>query len=184
MSEQQWRLNEGAGRVADELRDHADVHCVAVLKIAGATVIDAGLKATGSLSAGIALARACLAGRGEVAVTHDRLGAIPCPRVTVHASNPVVPCLLSQYAGWSLAHEKFFAMASGPMRALAKEEDLFEKFGYHETADRAVGVLETGKLPPPALIGELVTRLKVPAEKITLLVAKTASIAGSTQVVT
>ena len=34
--------------------------------------------------------------------------------VSVHASNPVLACLGSQYAGWSLNHNNFFSLGSGP----------------------------------------------------------------------
>ena len=42
--------------------------------------------------------------------------------ITVYTSNPVLACLGSQYAGWSLAHEKYFALGSGPARAMATKE--------------------------------------------------------------
>ena len=46
--------------------------------------------------------------------------------VVVHSSDPVLACLGSQYAGWSLADEEgdsgFFALGSGPGRAVAVVE--------------------------------------------------------------
>src|SRR5438552_405244 len=52
-----------------------------------------------------------------------------------------------------------------------------------ERATAAVGVLETREPPTAAVIAFLSERLNLPAEKITLLVAPTASHAGTLQVV-
>src|SRR5262249_45051303 len=76
------------------------------------------------------------------------------PRVQVITDHPVRACLASQYAGWALQEGKFFAMGSGPMRAAAGTEALYDRIGYRESADAIVGVLETRKVPPPASWGK------------------------------
>ena len=91
--------------------------------------------------------------------------------------------MASQYAGWQITGEKFFAMGSGPMRAAAGKEKLFEQIGHRETASVAVGVLETGKLPPPAVCEKIAADCGVAPSQLTLCVARTASIAGTVQVV-
>src|SRR5918994_528178 len=48
----------------------------------------------------------------------------------------------------------YFALGSGPGRAAAAVEPLFEELGYRDHSDRAVLVLETGTPPPPELIEE------------------------------
>ena len=37
--------------------------------------------------------------------------------MTVQTDQPLLACLASQYAGWQITGEKYFAMGSGPMRA-------------------------------------------------------------------
>jgi methenyltetrahydromethanopterin cyclohydrolase len=74
-------------------------------------------------------------------------------------------------------------MGSGPMRAAAAREDLFQELSYRESPAQVVGVLETRKLPGPEVLAYLAERTGVPAEGITLLVAPTASLAGTVQVV-
>jgi methenyltetrahydromethanopterin cyclohydrolase len=91
--------------------------------------------------------------------------------------------MASQYAGWQIAEGKFFAMASGPMRAAARKELLFEQLGYEEQADRVVGVLETSKLPPDDVCEKIARQCSVAPRDLTLLVARTASLAGTIQVV-
>ncbi len=60
---------------------------------------------------------------------------------------PVVACLACQYAGWRLSDGKgkdaFFALGSGPARALARVEPLFEELGYRDKAPTATLVLES-----------------------------------------
>ena len=56
--------------------------------------------------------------------------------------------MASQYAGWAIDPEGFFAMGSGPLRAKARvEKELFGKLGYAEEAERGVLVLEGRTLP-------------------------------------
>ena len=56
--------------------------------------------------------------------------------------------MASQYAGWAINPEGFFAMGSGPLRAKARvERELFGKLGYAEDAARGVLVLEGRTLP-------------------------------------
>ena len=61
------------------------------------------------------------------------------------SSQPVLACLAAQYAGWNLSNDGYFAMGSGPARALARVEPLFATLAYRDTASSAVLVLETAR---------------------------------------
>ena len=174
-------LNERANLVADELERNADRLRLSVSKVAGARVIDCGGAVTGSLAAGIGMARACLADLAEVSY-------VPCPvvggpAVQVTTDDPVRACLASQYAGWQVQVDKFFAMGSGPMRALSAREDIFRHIPGKEESAVAVGVLETRKHPTEEVIANIVAKLPASAESLTLLVAPASSLAGTVQVV-
>lgn len=149
----------------------------------GGVILDFGVRAEGGISAGLELARVCTAGLADIALVPSDLTGIGWPQLQVSTDHPVAACLLSQYAGWQIAVEKYFAMGSGPMRALAAREKVFEDLSYKETADVAVGVLEGRKLPSDGVIAWLSERTGVPASATTLLIAPTASLAGSIQVV-
>jgi methenyltetrahydromethanopterin cyclohydrolase len=99
----------------------------------------------------------------------------------------VLACLASQYAGWSLSHGKgrdaFFALGSGPARALAKKEDLFEELGYGDSASRATLVIESGRAPPPEVIAKVASDCGLSPSALTVVFAPTQSLAGGTQVV-
>src|SRR4051812_36884296 len=102
-------LNERAWRVADEIEAHAEAWRVAVHKVGGARVLDCGGAVDGSLAAGLAMARACLADLGTVAFVPGEAG----PAIQVVTDSPVKACLASQYAGWQVKVGNFFAMGSG-----------------------------------------------------------------------
>jgi methenyltetrahydromethanopterin cyclohydrolase len=174
-------MNERANLVADFLEKHADRHRVAVSRVAGARVIDCGGAVTGSLAAGLAMARACLADLADVSYVPDAETGGPAVQVTT--DDPVRACLASQYAGWQVQVERFFAMGSGPMRALSAREEIFQRIPGREEAACAVGVLETRKHPTEEVIAAIVGKLPTVAESLTLLVAPASSLAGTTQVV-
>lgn len=174
-------LNESANRVADELERDATRLRIAASTVGGARVIDCGGAVTGSLAAGIGLARACLADLAEVRLVPG--SAIEGPAVQVTTDDPVRACLASQYAGWQVQVGKFFAMGSGPMRALSAREEIFQHIPGKEESPVAVGVLETRKHPTEEVIAAIVAKLPASTERLTLLVAPASSLAGTLQVV-
>ncbi len=103
--------------------------------------------------------------------------------IEVRSSQPVLACLGSQYAGWNLSSGGYFAMGSGPARALARVEPLFETLSYKDEATSAVLVLETAEPPPAAVVEKVAKAVKLPAEKLTFFYAPTQSLAGTVQIV-
>ena len=148
----------------------------------GTTVVDAGVVAPGSLQGGLRFAEACLGGLGAVTLTHVEIDDLWLPAVTVAADQPAISCLGSQYAGWQVADEGFFAMGSGPARALARREELFTALGYVETADQAVLLLEGSTVPGTAIAANVAQKCGVRPDQLYLVIARTASLAGSVQI--
>jgi methenyltetrahydromethanopterin cyclohydrolase len=106
------------------------------------------------------------------------------PGVQVWTDHPATACMASQYAGWAINPDGFFAMGSGPLRAKAcVERELFGKLAYSEDAARGVLVLEGRMLPDAAVAAWVAAKAGVPAHGITFAVAPTASIAGGVQIV-
>ena len=68
------------------------------------------------------------------------------------------------------------------MRAAAAVEELIDKIGHGESSEVAVGVLETRAFPPAPVIHDIAKRCHVDPSRLTLLVAPTASQAGSIQI--
>jgi methenyltetrahydromethanopterin cyclohydrolase len=178
-----WNLNERALRVADELARSAGELGATIHNIAGARVIDTGSKSVGSVEAGVLLSRVCLSDLATVQIVPTDVAGLALPGVAVNVRQPVAACMASQYAGWQISVGKFFAMGSGPMRAAYGKEELFDHIGHREKPTVAVGVLETGKIPDEAVIKLISEKTGVAPEALTLIIARTASLAGSVQVV-
>jgi len=179
-----WELNSRGSQLAESFLASAATLRIAVHEVAGGgRVLDCGVDAEGGLGAGLALAQVCTAGLAEISLVPGEIAGRGWPHVLVATDHAVAACLFSQYAGWQLGVEKFFAMGSGPMRAVAAREEVFKKLDYRETAKATVGVLEGRKLPTPAVFQFIAEKTGVAAKNTTLLVAPTASAAGNFQVV-
>jgi len=181
------QLNQLAAVLCDRLAEDASRLRIAVTSSAaggvGARLIDCGVDATGGLEAGRRMAEICLAGLARVALVPGDEGIWSGPAVQVDTDHPLAACMASQYAGWEIKSDGYFAMGSGPMRAAAGREDLFDRIGCREQPDVAVGVLESGRLPPEDVCRNIAEACGVELGKLTLLVARTSSLAGTLQVV-
>jgi len=179
MNERAWALADDAVARAAEWRLGLE------MLPCGARVIDAGITMSGGLEAGRLLAHLCMGGLGHVEFTTLWIDGESWPGVQVWTDHPAQACMASQYAGWAITPEGYFAMGSGPLRAKARvEKDLFAKLGYGEAeALRGVLVLETRTLPTDRVSAWVSERADVPENAITFAVAPTASIAGGVQVV-
>ena len=144
-----------------------------------AMVCDFGVHTRGGLRAGIHLAEICLAGLADVRLSIGQLG----PEITVSTDHPLAACMASQYAGWQISNDQFFAMGSGPMRVAANKEALLQELGYAEQPTCAVGVLEADQLPPDEICEQLASDCGVSVKDLCLCVAPTTSQAGTIQVV-
>jgi methenyltetrahydromethanopterin cyclohydrolase len=177
LNELAWDLVEDTVAAAGDLG-------VAVHRLpSGGRVLDFGVEVPGSLAAGITLAEVCTAGLAEISVQQGAIADVGWPHVFIMTDEPVEACLYSQYAGWELRVGEFFGMGSGPMRAAARVEPLFERYGYQEQAENVVGVIESSRLPGDDVVAEVASRCGVDPQSVALLVAPTASLAGSLQVV-
>jgi methenyltetrahydromethanopterin cyclohydrolase len=155
----------------------------------GVRIVDAGIAAPGSVAAGLLVAEICMGGFASVGLRSGAADGWPT-WVEVNSSQPVLACLASQYAGWSLAAskeetggKKFFSLGSGPARALAAKEALFAELGYRDQADSGVLVLEVDRLPPDVVVKKILRDCGLAADALTLVLTPTTSAAGMTQVV-
>src|SRR5262249_29749765 len=142
-------MNERAWTLADTCLGRADELRLAPQRLAGgARVIDAGVNVAGGLAAGLALAELCMGGLGHVAYVPVVIGGETWRGVQVWTDHPAECCMASQYAGWAINPDGYFAMGSGPLRSKARvEKELCAKLGYGEDVSRGVLVLDTRTLP-------------------------------------
>ena len=177
-------LNRRAAALADAMEAEASALGVRVMHLDnGARVIDCGIEAEGGFESGRRMAEICLGGRATVSLTTVEVGTLMLPAIRVITDDPVPACLGSQYAGWAIQREGYFAMGSGPARCLSRaEQELFDRLGYAESSERAVLVLEGRKPPDAAVAAYVAERCGVKPPSLTILIAPTASVAGCAQI--
>lgn len=182
-------LNEAALGVVQRMIADAESLGVNVHRLAnGTTLIDAGIEAVGSLEAGRLFSEACMGGLGEVQLRTLQLNELSLPGVDVVVRQPVLACMAAQYAGWAAnvpegtSSARYFAMASGPARALHRREPIFEVIDYSDPGSVAVLALESRQLPSESAAAWIAQKCEVIPANLFLLVAPTASLVGSVQI--
>lgn len=181
-------VNENAAKLASQLvADAAPLRLGISRGALGETLIDAGSQNLGGIAAGLRIAAICMGGLGEVALAPSSATPRWPWTLVVRSSNPVIACLASQYAGWRLTDDgggkPFFALGSGPARALARREPLFEHLNYADSAAHATLVIESGGPPPAKVVAKVAGDCRVNPNDLTIIFAPTQSLVGSTQIV-
>ncbi len=174
-----------AAKIVDTIVANAGaLRCAVSTGEAGERRIDMGANVPGGLEAGRLLGEVCMGGFGTVALTSSS-GLERWPLgVMVHSSNPVIACLGSQYAGWTITDDAsgFFALGSGPARALSRVEELYKEIGYADHHNASALVIEGDKAPPSAVALNVAVACGIPAANLTILYAPTGSLAGTVQI--
>lgn len=175
-------VNQCAAQIVEQMVAQAEQLGIAVSFLScGARVVDLGVKAPGGMLAGLYAAKASLGGVGEVTCLPLDFGDFWLPGVSVTVDQAEIGCMASQYAGWGIRRGNFFAIGSGPARALAATEPVFAQLDYRDRADVAVIVLEGRELPGDEVAEHIARKCHVKPDQVTLLVAPAACVAGSVQ---
>lgn len=180
-------VNAACQPLVDALIDNAEALQLEISTLSNGTrVVDAGINCTGGLEAGRLIGEICMGGLGTATLGINSGFANWPWSVNVHAKTPVLSCLGSQYAGWSLSHKsedsKFFALGSGPGRALAAREEIFKEFGYKDEAESTVIVLEVDSFPPVEVAEKVADNCGIKPENLTFILTPTSSLAGVMQI--
>ena len=180
--------NARADEIAQQMVTTAEVLNISVEKIdCGTTIIDTGVNVSGSHEAGRLFSEACMGGLGKVDFCRLDFGEFAIPSVSITTGLPVEACMAAQYAGWFVkvpieGQKDYQAMGSGPARGLYGKEALLKELGLTESSDVAVLALESNILPNNEVACWIAEKCGVSPERLTLLVAPTASLVGSVQV--
>jgi methenyltetrahydromethanopterin cyclohydrolase len=178
-------LNERAAAIADAMILDAELLRVSARTlVGGARLVDCGIDVPGGLEAGRLLAEACMGGAGHVSFISVDIDELRLPGILVRTDHPALACLAAQYAGWAIQPAGYFAMGSGPLRAIARVEDaLYARLDYGEPASgRGVLVLETRTPPDVAVAAWVSEKSGVASDRLTFLAAPTATTAGGVQI--
>lgn len=148
-----------------------------------AWVIDAGCQTRGGIDAGIMLTKICMGGLSRVQISEGEYEGIFLPTVHVSTDFPTISTLASQYAGWRISVGEYFAMGSGPARALSlKPKDLYRKLNYKDTSEVGILVLETSTEPTEEAMAKIAEDCGISLNGLRIVYAPTSSVAGSIQI--
>ncbi len=182
-------LNERALAIVRDMIGEAEALGLEAKRLSNGTLLlDAGVNVPGSLEAGRLFAEACMGGLGKVLFCEINYGELSFLAVSVTAGRPTLACMAAQYAGWAVkvnetqSSGEYFAMGSGPARALFLGEPLFRKLEYRDRSEVAVLALESRSLPSEEVAGWIAAKCRISPDRLYLLVAPTASLVGSVQV--
>lgn len=177
-------VNRLAYKLLEKLCENPEFYGVKIEKSdSGTTILDAGINAKGGFQAGKIITEICMGGCAKARITHRNYGDLELPSIFVYTDQPLIATLGSQYAGWQIKEKDYFAIGSGPGRALAlKPKEIYKEIGYKDDFDKATILLETDKFPPKKLIERLARDCRVSFENLTIILTPTTSIAGATQV--
>ncbi len=177
-------VNEKAMEIAEEMMDWSEELKIKTLELKnGSKIIDCGINVPGGYEAGLLFTEICMGGFGGCSISVHKINEIPLSFVDVTTDHPAMACLGAQKAGWRISVDKYFAMGSGPARALAlKPKKTYERIKYEDDYEHAVIALESNQLPDEKVIDTIAESCHVESENVVALVAPTASLVGSVQV--
>lgn len=176
-------VNRIAWKLLEKLCEDPAHYGIKVTKARGATIVDAGIEAKGGFEAGRLVTEICMGGCGHAQITCKTYGSLELPSIFVYTDHPVIATLGCQYAGWQISEDGYFAVGSGPARALAlRPKEIYKQIGYKDSSEKAIVVLETSKPPPPKLIKRFAEDCRISPEKLAIILTPTTSISGATQV--
>lgn len=177
-------VNELALEIFENLAEYAEEFNAAYHELDnGARIVDCGVSTRGGYAAGRAFTEICMGGLGEVNFRMGQIKEFPVPFIDVFTDFPSISCLGAQKAGWTMKHNNYFAMGSGPARALSlKPKHTYEVIEYEDDFDSAVIALESDHLPNGEVMEKIAEDCQVDVANVCAVVAPTSSIVGSIQV--
>ncbi|MFX1325740.1 MAG: methenyltetrahydromethanopterin cyclohydrolase [Promethearchaeota archaeon] len=187
------KINELARDIVKEIISKKELYKVEVYELTNKSIV---LDMThASWIGGKLLAEICLGGLGTVEFSNYNLDGHYIPSVNVSTSEPLIACMASQLAGWSVKLKKevekngelkkkviFQSLGSGPARSKSKVEKLFEEIDYTDDSNCAVIVFETEKLPNEEVMEIVAEKSGVDTTETYAICAPTACLTGSIQV--
>ncbi len=187
------KINELTKQIIDKIIENKEIYNVKVNKLDNdSTILD---MANASWIGGKLLGEICMGGLGTIEFSSYDLDGHYIPSVNVFTSEPIISCMASQLAGWSVKLKKevekegqlkkkvvFQSLGSGPARAKAKVEKIFEEINYTDNSNCAVIVFETPKLPNTEVMDIVAKKCGVDPSYTYAACAPTACLTGSIQV--
>jgi methenyltetrahydromethanopterin cyclohydrolase len=144
-------------------------------------IIDAGINTKGSIKAGILISKICTGNLSKIHILKN-INSINNV-LKIETDEPILACLGSQYAGWRIKINDFYAMGSGPARSLSDiENDLFSSINYKDDFNSTIICLETRNIPNDKVLDYICEHTNIKRESLSVILMPTASLVGSVQI--
>ncbi len=187
------KINELAKFIIEKIIQKKNYYKATVIKLEnGALILDMSKSVW---IGGKLLGEICMGGLGVIDFASYNLDGHYLPSVNVYTSEPIISCMASQLAGWSVKLKKeiekdgelkkkvvFQSLGSGPARAKSKVEEIFKEIEYTDDSNCAVIVFETSKLPNEEVMDIIAKKCGVEPNNTYAVCAPTACLTGSIQV--
>jgi len=187
------KINDLAKQIIEKIIQNKELYKAEIAKLDnGSTILD---MSRATWIGGKLVGEICMGGLGTVDFSSYNLDGHYLPSVNVYTSEPIISCLASQLAGWSIKLKKevekdgqlkkkiiFQSLGSGPARAKSKVEKIFEELDYTDASNCAVIVFETPKLPNEEVMEIVAKKCGVYTNNTYAICAPTACLTGSIQV--
>ena len=158
------------------LRDRADEYGLSVRTLpCGAMLIDTGVEASGSFTAGLRLIELCHGGLASAALGLVDLSGFVLPQVTVESLHPVFSTYRLQ-ASYPVSADTPEIRVCGPIRLW------LDQTVTGDSPLPGVVVIESDRLPDDTMALIIAERSGLPPQSLTLIVAPATSLVGATQI--
>jgi len=146
----------------------------------GSTLVDAGVRAVGGISAGLVLARVSTGGLATATLTIDSYGRLALPTLHVATDEPYLATMVCQLPIQGFTVGAFTAMCSGPGKVfLRKPNWVFRSEKYEDRSRSAVFIFQSDRLPDLQVADHLSAKAKLPPEGVYMIALSTASLTGA-----
>ncbi|TFF90218.1 MAG: methenyltetrahydromethanopterin cyclohydrolase, partial [Promethearchaeota archaeon] len=187
------KINDLSFKLVEKIIHNKELYKAEIQDLSnGATVVN---MTNASWEGGKLVGEICMGGLGTVNFSWYNLDGHYIPSVDVYTSEPIISCMASQLAGWSVKLKKmvekdgelkkkvvFQSLGSGPARAKSKTEKLFEEIEYTDDSKSAIIVFETDKMPNEEVMEIVASKCGVEVQNAYAVYAPTACLTGSIQV--
>jgi methenyltetrahydromethanopterin cyclohydrolase len=177
-------LNDLALVHVKELIRHRSYYHVEARRLQnGSTLLDAGVRQTGGIAAGLAIARASVGGLCQINLRLESYGKFTLPTVEVATDLPYLATIVCQLPIPKFQVGKFVALCSGPGKIYLRKPDwVFQKDSHIDRSKSAVFIFQSESLPNIHVAEHLAESTGLKPEQIYMIALSAESSSGATLV--
>ncbi len=149
----------------------------------GATIIDMGLSVNGSWRGGKLWVLAAHGGMADMNFGRMSILDLELPTVDIMVDDPMLSVVACEAGAWKLGKGEFSPVGSGPARLKAQADRFAQLVEYKDPSNHALLQLQMNRLPDNETLQFVADECGIPASNLVAMVAPSASLVGTIQVV-